>query len=289
LRLTEGETKALLASALLVVLAAFGRLLLTPDVAELSGSGLAVAQGVDMALAVAESTRNEAERRKQPLAAGEAVDLNKATEVELDRLPGVGPALARAIVESRQQEGPFRSLRDLRRVPGLGQKKVSQLEPYTTLPESVVGVTAGTDGDAGRLPAPAKARPARVNLNRASAEELETLPGIGPARARAIGDVARYRSRAGPSHNTLARGAWSLQESTLARGAWSLQESGGCSGSAGGGPGDAGTASAAGARGTLTPPVTSSSFTTCCTTPPAGGSSSTPFIPGRNGYYPVQS
>jgi competence protein ComEA len=187
LRLTEGETKALLASALLVVLAAFGRLLLTPDFAELRGSGLAVAQGVDMALAVAESTRNEAERRKQPLAAGEAVDLNKATEVELDRLPGVGPALARAIVESRQQEGPFRSLRDLRRVPGLGQKKVSQLEPYTTLPESVVGdVTAGMDGDAGRLPAPAKARPARVNLNRASAEELETLPGIGPARARAI-------------------------------------------------------------------------------------------------------
>jgi competence protein ComEA len=186
-RLTEGETKALLASALLVVLAAFGRLLLTPDVAELSGDGLAVAQSVDSALAVAESTRNEAERRKQPLAAGEVIDLNKATEVELDRLPGVGPALARAILESRQREGAFRSLRDLRRVPGLGQKKVSQLQPYTTLPESAAGDGAApTHGGAGKRPPPAKARPSRVNLNRASAQELETLPGIGPARARAI-------------------------------------------------------------------------------------------------------
>lgn len=187
MRLTEGETKALLASALMVVLAAFGRLLLTPDVAELSGSGLAVAQGVDSALAVAESTRNEAERRKRPLAAGEKIDLNKATEVELDRLPGVGPTLARAILESRQREGPFRSLRDLRRVRGLGEKKISRLEPYTTLPESALGDgTAATDGDAGRRLAPAKTRPVRVNLNRASAAELETLPGIGPARARAI-------------------------------------------------------------------------------------------------------
>jgi competence protein ComEA len=186
-RLTEGETKALLASALLVVLAALGRLLLTPDVAELGGDGLAVAQSVDSALAVAESTRNEAERRKQPLAAGEVIDLNKATEVELDRLPGVGPALARAILESRQREGAFRSLRDLRRVPGLGQKKISQLQPYTKLPESAVGDGAApTHGGAGKRPPPAKARSGLVNLNRASAQELETLPGIGPARARAI-------------------------------------------------------------------------------------------------------
>ena len=67
MRLTEGETKALLASALLVVLAAFGRLLLTPDAAKLSGDGLAVAGSIDSALAVAESTRNEAERRKRDM------------------------------------------------------------------------------------------------------------------------------------------------------------------------------------------------------------------------------
>ncbi len=195
MRLTEGETKALLASALLVVLAAFGRLLLAPDAAQLSGNGLAVAQSVDSALAVAESTQSEAERRKQPLAVGEVVDLNKATEIELDRLPGVGPALARAIVQSRQRGGPFRSLGDLRRVSGLGQKKISQLEPYTTLPESAVGDgTAATDGDAGSRSAPAKARPNRVNLNRASAEELETLPGIGPSRAQAI---VRWREEHG--------------------------------------------------------------------------------------------
>ena len=134
-RLTEGEAKALLASALLVILSAVGRLLLSPDVAEMRGEGLRAVGVIDSALAVAESTYSESERRRTPLGAAERIDPNQASEVELDRLPGVGPSLARAIVRSREQDGPFRSLDDLLRVPGLGQMKLEQLAAH--FPEQI--------------------------------------------------------------------------------------------------------------------------------------------------------
>lgn len=54
-------------------------------------------------------------------AAGEAIlDLNSADEGSLVRLPGVGPVLARRIVEFRQAHGPFQRVDDLLEVPGIG-------------------------------------------------------------------------------------------------------------------------------------------------------------------------
>ena len=57
----------------------------------------------DSALAAAESVFTEVERRRQPLGRDERIDPNLADEAELDRLPGVGPVLARAIVRHRQR------------------------------------------------------------------------------------------------------------------------------------------------------------------------------------------
>jgi len=193
-RLTEGEVKALLASALLVVLSAVGRLVLSPDVAEMRGEGIRAVGVIDSALAVAESTYSESERRMTPLGEAERIDPNQASEVELDRLPGVGPSLARAIVRSREQDGPFRSLDDLLRVPGLGEKKLEQLAAHTPLAPASEGHRATGDGRVGVSGRTATTRAARLNLNRASAEELEVLPGIGPAKASAI---VRWREEHG--------------------------------------------------------------------------------------------
>lgn len=60
------------------------------------------------------------------------VDINSATEAELRLLPGVGPSLARKIVESRDAQGPFSSVADLDRVPGIGERTVANLTPYAT-------------------------------------------------------------------------------------------------------------------------------------------------------------
>ena len=59
--------------------------------------------------------------------AGVPVDLNQATAADLDRLPGVGPATAAAIVAYRDKHGRFRSVDDLGEVPGIGPAKLAAL------------------------------------------------------------------------------------------------------------------------------------------------------------------
>jgi competence protein ComEA len=57
----------------------------------------------------------------------EPVDLNTAGPAELQTLPGVGPATARAILEERTRRGGFKSPRDLLRVPGIGERRFARL------------------------------------------------------------------------------------------------------------------------------------------------------------------
>ncbi len=68
--------------------------------------------------------------RAEPLDAHFQVDINKADWPELVQLPGIGPKLAKRIVESRQKDGPFVHQDDLRRVPGIGPKRLEQIRPY---------------------------------------------------------------------------------------------------------------------------------------------------------------
>lgn len=56
------------------------------------------------------------------------VNINSATAEELQTLSGVGEATARAIVEDRERNGPFKTKEDLMRVSGIGEKKFAKLE-----------------------------------------------------------------------------------------------------------------------------------------------------------------
>lgn len=60
------------------------------------------------------------------------VDVDRAGVVELDRLPGIGPALAARIVADREAHGPFGSMRALERVKGIGPALARKLEPHVT-------------------------------------------------------------------------------------------------------------------------------------------------------------
>jgi competence ComEA-like helix-hairpin-helix protein len=64
---------------------------------------------------------------------GEPLDLNRATAAELELLPGVGPRLARDIVQERTRRGGFRSLEALDAVRGIGPKKLAKLRPFLRL------------------------------------------------------------------------------------------------------------------------------------------------------------
>lgn len=61
------------------------------------------------------------------------VSLNTATVEQLDTLPGVGPVLARHIVEHRTQRGGFRSVEELREVRGIGDRRFADLRPRVRL------------------------------------------------------------------------------------------------------------------------------------------------------------
>jgi competence protein ComEA len=58
------------------------------------------------------------------------INVNTASVVELEALPGVGPAIAERIVRHREEHGRFQSLQDLDAVKGLGTRKLQKLQPY---------------------------------------------------------------------------------------------------------------------------------------------------------------
>src|SRR5436190_802077 len=64
-----------------------------------------------------------------PLAVEFQVDLNSADWAELAQMPGIGPALGRRIVESRESQGPFKRPEDIRRVRGIGVKTDARIRP----------------------------------------------------------------------------------------------------------------------------------------------------------------
>lgn len=121
-------------------------------------------------------------RASRPLATGERIDPNTAPAEELERLPGIGPVRARAIMSAREEEGPFLGISDLARVPGIGQATVDRLRPFLA-------------PDASGSRKARSAAPELLDVNRANRADLERLAGVGPARAARI---VEYRGRHGP-------------------------------------------------------------------------------------------
>ena len=72
--------------------------------------------------------------------ANAGVNINSATQSELEMLQGIGPAKARAIIEYREQNGSFNSINDLRKVKGIGSETINQLGDNITVGGNV-GVT----------------------------------------------------------------------------------------------------------------------------------------------------
>ncbi len=61
------------------------------------------------------------------------IAINQATVEQLASLPGVGPVLARRIVEFRTKHGPFRRLEELLAIQGMSRKKFESLKPHLRL------------------------------------------------------------------------------------------------------------------------------------------------------------
>jgi competence protein ComEA len=67
---------------------------------------------------------------------GRKLDLNRASVAQIEQVPGVGPSLARAIVDARIARGGFHSYAELDDVPGIGPKTLARLAPFVDVPAS---------------------------------------------------------------------------------------------------------------------------------------------------------
>ncbi len=134
-------------------------------------------------------------------------DINTATRNDLMRMRGIGESLANAILEYRQNHGPFRSMESLLDVPGIGESRLKLLkerfqvvdevipsEPEITSvprPTSILSIQKISRS----LPTPTPGY-VIININRATAQEIDAaLPGIGPVLAERI---VAYRLEHGP-------------------------------------------------------------------------------------------
>ena len=82
--------------------------------------------------AVSVSTGEE-EKVSETMLPGEKIDLNTAPAEELVRLPGIGEKKAQAIVAWREKHGPFKTIRQIMQVSGIGEGLYRDLKEYITV------------------------------------------------------------------------------------------------------------------------------------------------------------
>lgn len=190
MKLTTDESRALGFIALLITLSIGARLLDRPEPIALE------APGVDVA--ALESASREAIARKdapvERLAAGERIDPNTASLEEMLRLPRMRRAVAERILEIRKRDGRYRSLVELDRVPGVGPASLEAWAEHVTLPASVrtsgttnrIDVNRAGVAELERLPGIGPALAQRIIALRDSiggfrtVEQLDEVRGIGP-------------------------------------------------------------------------------------------------------------
>ena len=80
------------------------------------------------AIAVAQTKPAPKPEKKAP-AEPEKINVNKATEADLASVPGISKTLAKAICDYRKKSGPFKSVEDLLKVPGMTKKILDDLYP----------------------------------------------------------------------------------------------------------------------------------------------------------------
>jgi competence protein ComEA len=117
------------------------------------------------------------------------LDLNQANRAELELLPGVGPQVAQRIEAYRILYGPFPNVDELRKVPGVGPQLLERVRPHVMVSGAATSSAPSAAVSASPKSAARAVESAPIDINTASAAELEQLPAIGPKLAQRIMEV----------------------------------------------------------------------------------------------------
>ncbi len=106
----------------------------TPDFRVIKGAvEVPAAEPVDSLKHAARATPSSPAPTR-PAEGASPIDLNHASAEDLQRLPGIGPAIARRIVTYREEHGPFRRIESLAAVRGIGPKSIERIRPLVVAP-----------------------------------------------------------------------------------------------------------------------------------------------------------
>jgi competence protein ComEA len=111
------------------------------------------------------------------------VNLNKASETELEAVSGIGPSYARKIIQGR----PYKSIDDLSKA-GIPAATISKIRPLVTISDAAASHTTVAK------PVTPDTTPDLLDVNKATAEQLQEVPGIGEAYSKKIVDNRPYKS-----------------------------------------------------------------------------------------------
>jgi competence protein ComEA len=172
-----------------------------------------VAAAAIFILAAAPASAKAKEPSKTAAAKAAPVDINSASQKELEDLPGVGTSTAKKIVAGR----PYSSVGDLSRA-GVSARTIEKITPLVTVGAAAAATHAAAPAEkpakGSRASAPAASSApsstAPVDLNSASQKDLEALPGVGASTAKKIVAGRPYAtvgdlSRAGVSAKTIEK------------------------------------------------------------------------------------
>lgn len=112
-------------------------------------------------------------------ASAATIDLNTATEAQLESLKGIGPSKAKAILDYRSKNGPFKTVQDLEKVPGFGPATVSHLASQLNVNSKNI---AGAENAANAKGAATNAGPAQTPATNAMAPSSGS-PSVAPANS----------------------------------------------------------------------------------------------------------
>jgi competence ComEA-like helix-hairpin-helix protein len=132
---TQSEKKALLFVAAVLLLGGVTRAV-RHFAHQPSGQKGSSRESLATQIAAVEAARGNKAAGKAPVKSAQIVDVNRASTLQLQALPRVGPVLAARIKAYRDSAGPFASLEQLDRVKGIGPAMLKELAPRVTFSTS---------------------------------------------------------------------------------------------------------------------------------------------------------